>query len=67
MTRECASTSVKENSTRNFMILKMNNLRTNYVVGSGREFANLLKMGKECNKSGYILVRRRRAKESGEL
>ena len=66
-TRECASMSAKENGTRSFMILKVNNPRMNYVVGSSREFANVLKMEKECNKSGYILARRRRAKESEEL
>ena len=67
MTREDASTSAKGNSTRSIMIFKMNNPRTNYVVGSRREFANLFKIRKECSKGGYMLVRRRRAKESREL
>ena len=67
VTREGASTSAKGNSTRRFMILKVNNPRTNYIVESSREFANLLKIRKECNKSGYMLARRRMAKESKEL
>ena len=46
MTREGASMSAKRNNTRSFMMLKMNNPKMDYVVGSSREFANLFKIRK---------------------